>query len=233
MSDLSLTLNDLPATSPGHQTRPLQAFSLAIVLEISIIALVALLLAHQSNQAPAPEAVALTLVDDPTPPEKIVEPKPLPVVTPSKVIPVKQVMPRQPSQPTPPLPTVAEMQTDSPNGMSNPAPPAQATPAPPPPPSHGKVDPNAEYAGKVHAAVQAAYFYPPAAAAMHFSGRVRVEFILRDGHVAEVRVLQGCGIGLFDNAAVQAVQNAHYPEPPAALRSQDLNYQLWIELSTR
>ena len=101
-----------------------------------------------------------------------------------------------------------------------------------PPPSHGKTDLNAEYAGKVHEAVQAAYFYPSAAAAMHFSGRVRVEFLLQDGRVKESSVLQSCGIGLFDKAALQAVQVAHYPVPPEPLRGRELPYQIWIELST-
>ena len=219
--------------STAAVSKPLQAFWLAVAIEVAIIAAVAALLASSvSKHVADTEAVALTLVDEPAPPEKIVEPKPLPIPQPvkmlTKISPPKLATPQTPvMQATPP---VAEVLSDIPTAFADPAP--AVAPPPPPAPVHGKVDPNAEYAGKVHAAVQAAYFYPPAAAAMRFSGRVRVEFHLRDGHVVESHVLQTCGIGLFDKAALQAVQSAQYPEPPAALRAQELQYQIWVELST-
>ena len=120
-------------------------------------------------------------------------------------------------------------------GLHDPFPPAPAAVPPTPPvpvPSAGKVDAAQEYAAKVHDAVQSAYFYPPVAASMRFSGRVRVEFILKDAHVIESHVMQTCGIGLFDRAAIEAVLNARYPAPPEHLIGQDLHYQLWVELAT-
>ena len=239
MSELALKMThvfpDALANEFANKSKPLQAFWLALAIEVFIVAVVALLLASSlvKHEADNP-AVALTLVDEPAAPEKVPEPTPTPkpVVQPVKML--TKISPPKPDVPHPPVnqPTapVAELQSDIPTAFSDPAP--AVTPPPAPVPVHGKVDPNAEYAGKVHAAVQAAYFYPPAAAAMRFSGRVRVEFQLKDGHVTAAHVLQTCGIGLFDKAALQAVQVAQYPEPPAALRGQELPYQIWVDLTT-
>ena len=88
-----------------------------------------------------------------------------------------------------------------------------------------------EYAAKVRAAVQAAHTYPPAAAAIRFSGRVRVEFHLRDAVPGEARVIVPCGVGFIDRMALQVVQSARYPEPPADLRGRDNLYQVWVEFT--
>ncbi|PRC93823.1 energy transducer TonB [Solimicrobium silvestre] len=221
--------------SSPKQAKSLQAFGLAVAVEIALVAGVALILASSATiHAAHTEPVLLTLVADETPPEKPAEPKPETKPLPVKVV-TKTVAPKVPTPPTPVTtqitPPEAAVESDVQTAFAEPAP-AKAAP-PIPAPSTGKVDPNAEYAAQVHAAVQAAYYYPPAAAAMHFSGRVRVEFQLRDGHVVEPRVLKSCGIALFDKAALQAVQSAHYPEPPTALRGEDLHYQIWVELSTR
>ena len=110
----------------------------------------------------------------------------------------------------------------------------EPVPPPAPLPQAVKTDnakPSAEYAAKVHAAVQAAHYYPPAAAALHYSGRVRVEFHLRDKIPSESRILVASGLGIIDRAALQAVQNAQYPTPPAELVGIDLIYQVWVEFN--
>ena len=77
--------------------------------------------------------------------------------------------------------------------------------------------------------MQAAHYYPPAAQALRYAGRVRVEFRLRDGVPGDARLLAGSGIGLIDRAALQAVQSARYPETPPELRGSDLVFQVWVE----
>ena len=77
--------------------------------------------------------------------------------------------------------------------------------------------------------MQVAHYYPPAAQALRYAGRVRVEFHLRDGVPGDARLLAGSGIGLIDRAALQAVQSARYPETPPELRGTDLIFQVWVE----
>ena len=99
--------------------------------------------------------------------------------------------------------------------------------APPP-----LVDPAlASYTGKVKAAVQAAVVYPPAAIALGFRGRARVEFKLRDGVPSQANVIAASGMGLVDRAALQSVQTANYPAPPPSLRGKEETYQLWVEFN--
>ncbi len=229
MSDL--TYEAIPTQGKSSAT---QAFGLALLIEVALVAGVAGLLASSSAIQAAHEPAPLTLAQAEPEPEKKPDPKPEPKPEPvkmvSKVAPPKTPTPPQQPVVTEPTPPLAAVESDVQTAFAQPAP-VKASP-PPQQPTTGKVDPNAEYAGKVHEAVQAAYFYPAAAAAMRFSGRVRVEFQLKDGHVTESHVLQTCGIGLFDKAALQAVQVAHYPAPPEQLRGQDLHYQIWVELAT-
>ena len=229
MADIALTTGPV---QPNNEPKPAQAFGLALLIEIGVIAaIVAIVTSSTPTHAAHDEPTPLTLIEDETPKKEQPkpEPKPEPVKQISKVVPKQVTPPRQApvAVPTPPL---AEMQTDVQTAFADPTP-APVIP-PPPLPSTGKVDPAQEYAAKVHDAVQSAYFYPAVAASMHFSGRVRVEFILKDAHIIESHVMQTCGIGLFDQAAIAAVKNAHYPAPPEKLTGQELHYQLWIELST-
>jgi protein TonB len=90
---------------------------------------------------------------------------------------------------------------------------------------------SAEYAAKVRAAVQAAHHVPQALAALNYSGRVRVEFHLRDRIPAQARVLVESGVGMIDRAALQAVSGAQYPAPPPELAGEDLIYQVWVEFN--
>lgn len=103
---------------------------------------------------------------------------------------------------------------------------------PPPPPN---VDQNAAamatYAAQIRAAVQDALIYPSAAQAMNYSGRVRVEFGLKDQQPSGLKVLISSKIGLFDRAALAAVSAARYPAPPTALAGQQKTYQVWVEFN--
>jgi protein TonB len=216
---------------------PVRAFLLAILVELALAAGAVWMLAGAAlAKPPLSEPVPLTLVSE-TPPEPTPEPKPQPKQPPQpqpkpqpqvrpKVVPPKPQM-QQPTPPQPTPPAEPLRQTDAPTAFTEPV--HAAAPPPPAPNVSGKTDRNAEYAAKVRAAVQAAVVYPPAAASLHFAGRVRVEFHLRDSVAGQARVLIASGIGMIDRAALQSVQNAHYPEPPADLHGSDLVYQVWVD----
>ncbi len=195
-----------------------QAFGLAVLIEVLVLAGAAFALTHSESVKAVTSATSIiSLANEEPQPPKPPAPKPLPQPKPT---PQPQVVPEEPK---PVLPQVAEAQV---NTFTEPAP-------PPPEPVVGKAEPSAEYAAKVHAAVQAAHYYPPAAVSLHFSGRVRVEFHLRDVAVSEVRLLVASGIGMIDRAALQAVQNAKYPEPPAEIQGSDHIYQVWVEFNRK
>ena len=126
-----------------------------------------------------------------------------------------------PAQPAPLTPVSSVAQAPTP-----PAPPAPPAPTPPP---AGPSGPSADYIAKVRAAVQAAFVYPAAAKAAEFRGRTRVAFRLVDAKASGARVLVASGMGLVDNAALQAVQKANYPAPPADQKSAELNFEVWVE----
>jgi protein TonB len=219
-------------TATYFRQRPMQAFLLAIAAEAGLLAIGAVVLSS-ARSAPAlstPVPISLVQEEVPAPPEPVLaKPTPVPVQPKPKLAPTK---PHAPSPPrtTPPVPQTQQatpVPTDTPNAFTEPVSP----PAPPPPPTPvaAKADPSPEYAAKVRSAVLAAVYYPPAAAVLHFAGRVRVEFHLRDAVPGDARVLSGSSLGMIDRAALQAVQNAHYPEPPAEMRGSDRVYQVWVE----
>ena len=213
----------IPAQYNRH---PLQAFGLAVVVELILLATVAAILTGVSETKSAlsePMPIVLENAEPLSlkPPEpKPPQPKPKPQIPP----------PQQVRQTPPPLPPqdVPAPQVSEPTSFTEPVPPP---PAPPPAANTDKEKTIAEYALKVHAAVQAAHYYPPAAVALRYAGRVRVEFHLRDAVPGGARLLVASGFGLIDRAALQAVQNAHYPEPPPELRGNDLIYQVWVEFN--
>lgn len=191
-----------------------QAFGLAVIIEFVLLAGAAFALSSSETSKPILSGTSIiTLANEEPQPPKPPAPKPKPIPQPKVVQ----------EQPKPVLPQVAEAQV---NTFTEPAPPV-------PEPIVGKAEPSAEYAAKVHAAVQAAHYYPPAAVSLHFSGRVRVEFHLRNTTVSEIRLLTASGIGLIDRAALQAVQNAKYPEPPPEIQDTDHVYQVWVEFNRK
>ncbi len=225
-------------SSANTLPRSAQALGWAIALEIMLLAGLIGIFAHPRPAPKLSAPVALTIVDTVTPPAPIPPPKPVPpqprpkpvlkpAITPHKIRP-------KPAAPTPVPITKTETltQTAKPTAFTQPV----AAPVPPPPPdpapaAANKADIHAEYQDKVRAAVQAAVYYPPIAAAMHYSGRVRVEFRLLDGNPTDIRVVTSSNIGLLDRAALQAVQTAHYPAPPEDLRGKDQLFQIWIALT--
>ncbi|MBC7414963.1 MAG: TonB family protein [Herminiimonas sp.] len=97
-------------------------------------------------------------------------------------------------------------------------------------PSHPAVLPP-DYIARVKAAVQAGIVYPPAALALNFRGRARVEFRLRDGVASQLRILTSSGMGMVDRAALQALQVATYPPAPANFAGKEETFQVWVEFN--
>jgi protein TonB len=213
--------------SASLQAKPMQALGLAILLEALLLVGATVVLASATQVKPAiSEPVTITLVSEEPPP-----PPPKPKPPPPKAKPQPKPVPPTPPQPTPPpmpMPVAPVPVVETPSAFTEPVKPQ---PLPPPPVPSGKVDQSLEYAAKVRAAVQAAVFYPPAAAALRFSGRVRLEFHLQDGISGEAHVLVTSGMGIIDRAALQSVQSAHYPEPPGDMRGADRVYQVWVEFN--
>ncbi len=220
-----------------NHSRPIQAFSMALFIELLLlIGLVATLV----NVAPPPRKisppVALTIVTEVTPPTPVAKPKPLPPLPKPKLAPVHHERPHPvkpaPPAPTPPAPAKPLAPTPTPTAFTEPTPPPAPPPTPTPaPPRASTVNLHAEYQDKVRAAVQAAVYYPPAAVAMHFSGRVQVGFNLRDGVASATHIITSSNIGIIDRAALQAVQVAQYPAPPDDLRGKNQTYEIWIALT--
>ncbi len=234
-----MTMASNTLSSPGFLPKPAQALGWALLLEIALLGGLIVIFSHpQPPQPKLSPAVALTIVDAVAPPLPVTppKPKPLPPQPKSKPVPKPAITPHH-NKPAPPTPApVAKTeplpQTAKPTAFTEPV----AAPAPPPPPdpapaTASKTDMHAEYQDKVRAAVQAAVYYPPIAAAMHYSGRVRVEFRLIDGTPSDTRIVTSSNIGLLDRAALQAVQSAHYPAPPEDLRGKDQLFQIWIALT--
>ncbi len=98
------------------------------------------------------------------------------------------------------------------------------------PVSHpAEADVLADYTAKIRNAVQTALVFPKAADALRYTGRTRVEFHLYQGRQSGARIMVSSGIGMFDRAALQALQDAVYPQPPEALRDQSRLLQIWVE----
>lgn len=210
--------------------RDVQAFASALVIEsLAIAAAVGWMVMHPPR--PMMAVVPLSIeaeISNPTPelpakpPPEPVKSKPLPqqkTLTPLPVTPVQPERPRLAEEVASPLPASTAVEAPA---VAKPPRVSSALPV---------VDPREEYNAKVKVAVQAALVYPPAAAALNFRGRARVEFKLRDGVSSQARILASSGMGLTDRAALQSVQGAAYPLPPAALRGKEETYQVWIEFN--
>ncbi len=205
--------------STSYSRHSLQSLGMAIAVEaMLLLGATVILTGVTSTKTAMSEAMPIVLANE----EQPAKPQPKPPQPKSKPLTPPQQMP-----PTPPLPQESPVpEATVPTAFSEPAPPP---PAPPPAANTDKA--SAEYAAKVHAAVQAAHQYPVAAIALRFSGRARVEFHLRDGVPGVAKLLVPSGLGLIDRAALNAVQNARYPEPPLEMRGVDLVYQVWVEFN--
>jgi protein TonB len=190
-----------------------------MLIEYGLVLTVASLVA---SAAPRPEThqeqPIMMVVDAPEKPKD--EPKlpPKPVERPIRVKTAQHIVPVPVPEPPPPIPAPTTS-------------PIVEAPTPPPPPVPVPVtglDKEAEFAARLKAAIQAAVSYPPAARNMGFRGKARVEFIFRNGSTHQVRVIQGSGIGMIDNAALAAVANAIYPVAPDSLKGKDMLYQVTV-----
>lgn len=220
--------------SDSTNRHSLQAFGMAVIIEAAIVIVAGAIIIGNAVTKPAlSEPVPITLVEE-AQPEKPAEPKPLPpppIPQPKQKLMAKleEAKPQLPPQPVaPPVADAPSPIAATPNAFTEPAP---APVPPPPPPTVGKPDLKAAFDAKVRAAVYQWHTsnYPPVALTMHFGGKAIVEFHLRDGVVSGSRILSSCGVGMFDQAALRAVQNAGYPETPTELRGHDNLYQVGVE----
>lgn len=154
-------------------------------------------------------------------------PEPKPPVPPKKVLPIPpKPVPPTPQKALPPEPVKAPV-------VNEPAPFVEKPVTPPPPAANPARNEAllADYTSKIRAAVQAALVYPRAAEELGYTGRVRVEFRLHNGHPSDARIVQSSKVSMFDRAALQAVQAASYPTPPDFLQGQSRLFQVWVEFN--
>lgn len=249
---IPIPLHSAPQQHQAQRRHDWQALACAFGLEAAAIVAV---LGWWGSHVPSPVPVVATpvplTIESVVPPEPI-RPLQMPAPPPLSSVPPQVtrvrsmlspsvVSPRAaPASPAVQTSTEPVPQVSTPTVFSSPpvattampvaAPPAPAPAQPPAPPP--AVDPAlASYTGKVKAAVQAAVVYPPAAIALSFRGRARVEFKLRDGVPSQAHVIASSGMGLVDRAALQSVQTASYPAPPPSLQGKEETYQLWVEFN--
>ena len=216
--------------------RQWQAFGSALGLEVAVIAVLMVWLAARAPTVPevvvplSIESLVTPAIERPREPEKAKLP---PIVPPVKPL-VRAVTPTPPAPvPTPFVAAVTPPLASAPSPIAAPTAPANsvATASPAVPvvqPTANVVDPALAYNAKLTAAAQAAFEVPGAVTALGFKGRARVEFNLRDAVASAVHIVQTSGLGAMDRAALKAVQNAVFPQPPASLQGKDLRYQIWV-----
>jgi len=239
-SEMSTTASGVTIMKDDPRKRGIQAFGLAIVIEMLLLVGGAAIFSGVAQPQPAlSEPVPITLTADVPLKEKPLAPKPTlpPPPQPKVKQVVKRVVKQVPPVPTPPTPPTQQSEPAptpvAPAAQTVSTQPAPKAPTPPPEvPQSSKGDPNAGYAAKVKAAVEAVHSYPAAAAAMHFSGQARIWISIKDGEFIDVKLLRGCGVGIFDRVALDEARSAHYPAPPAELHGQLLNYEVNISLTT-
>ncbi len=216
-------LEALFAVVPEKREGWLASFGLAVAVELLLIAaIVALVILAQTLHPPietkAPVAIQLAEVppeSKPAPPEPPHHVQKIPLPRKTEPVPVSQ-----------PTPAVQPVKSAEPSPFSEKSPPPAPTS---PAPAQPSPDLLADYMAKVRAAVQAAVAYPESASEMQFTGRARVEFRLSHGMQSNARVIVSSGFRVFDRAALLAVRNAQYPQPPAAMGDESRLFQVWVE----
>lgn len=164
--------------------------------------------------------LSFPVVAKPTPPKpQVKKPTPKPVVKRHTPKPIHHVVHHR------------RIPKPLPKPIAKPQPVPKKTVTVPQPVAHKpSVSPNAMtlFEQEVHTAIQSVLVYPFAAKIAHLSGRVRVSFVYRAGVVSDVKIIQASPYAMFNTAAVQAVQNATYPTPPANLDGRVLQFELWV-----
>lgn len=213
----------LSAAAPGKREGWLSSFGLALAVELLLIAAVVALVILAQMLRPVAETkapVAIQLAEVPPEPKQTPPEPPRPV---HKTPLPQKVQPVPAPQPTP---AVQPVKAAEPSPFAEKS--APATPSPPAP-TQPSPDVLADYMAKVRAAVQAAVAYPELAREEQLTGRARVEFRLFHGVQSNARVIVSSGFRLFDQAALLAVRNAQYPQPPAAMGDESRLFQVWVE----
>lgn len=82
---------------------------------------------------------------------------------------------------------------------------------------------------RIDDAVRRAAILPDAARRQRRQGRAQIRFTYRDGGVQDAQIVASSQSRLLDNAALQAVRDAHYPQPPLPLHGRQLTLLVWID----
>ncbi len=205
----------------------LPSFGMALAVEAMLVAAIAALFFLAQALRPPVETQPPTLIQlaelppapKPAPPEP---PRPVEKHLPQP----RQVAPAPAPQPEPVARPVASTE---PSPFAEKVAAAQPVPSPPQAPAPPSPDLLADYMAKIRAAVQTALVYPAVGGELQFEGRVRVEFRLNHGVQSGARIILSSGFRIFDQAALAAVRNAQYPQPPSGLGGESRSYQVWVE----
>lgn len=207
----------------GAQNNNLKALGLALALEFLLLGLAAVVYSSGILR-PTPVVRDLVMLQLSSLAPEPVPPTPQPPKKVEKTPPQPRKLPRPLPEPVPvPVPPVAQDTAPSPFAEK----PVPTPPAPAPRPAEADV--LADYTAKIRTAVQTALVFPKAADALGYTGRTRVAFRLYQGRQEGARVVVSSGVGMFDRAALQAVREATYPQPPEALRGEARLFQVWVE----
>lgn len=183
----------------------------------SIVLLLALQFVSLAPADPAPEPIAIELVEMPPAPKEAepIPEKPLPQ-------PSKEFLPPKPQavQPAPqikPEPALPEPAPALPIQPPQPVEPPKTVEQPPAPSQPPRSNPAAEsgYQARARAEIEEQKRYPEEALQLGMSGSVLVNYtIARDGRLLHAEIAQSSGFKLLDHAALQAVQRSRFEAMP-------------------
>ncbi|OYV49336.1 MAG: hypothetical protein B7Z77_08270 [Acidocella sp. 20-58-15] len=207
---------------PGNQ-RFLVAIGLSLLLELAALGSIMVVDKLQPPPTDKPSIIKLSMISPappapkPPPPPPVVPPKP----TPPPPVPMAPPLPIPPPPPIPhhmatPKPPPPKHVATPPPVTPPPVEQTPPTPTPPPPPapaapSAGELD---LFRAAMRTAVRQAARTPNSAAMAHEFGVARVSFTFLDGVVSNIAVVNSSGYPMLDDAAMQAVRDAHYPPVP-------------------
>jgi len=218
---------------PGTATPSLslgRSLLIALLIEALVLGGGAALVARERASTPAEQRVELVFDNPPEPKKEEPKPEPPPPEIKPKLVPVKAA-PVRPATPQPKAEPPLTPPTEAPAptvAAASVAVPVAPPPAPPVPPANHDAEREAEFAERLKAAIRAAVVYPAAARNMGLRGQVRVEFYFRDGVRSRLRVVQGSGSGMLDQAALTTVSAAAVPPLPESLKGREMTYQVTV-----
>jgi periplasmic protein TonB len=194
------------------------SFILALIAEILIGLIVAgIIIWHVTHPEPPPPVQKVAVVTIPPNPPP---PPPPPPKTPIPKMPTPQPLSEVPAIPSPiPIPNAVPPQ------------PPQPPPVPTPQP---KVDLNAiraNFYSELKAAIDRAKVYPRQAILAGATGTTTVSFDYHDGTVSNIHIDRSSGDRSLDRAAMDAVNNAHYPPPPPQFAGQTIHPVITVVFS--